>query len=109
MREYIKKLQAKSEESRKQILIGTLVVSMFFVGVIWVSSFKYKFNNDEVAKIDTDQGVKPFALFGQTISDTYSNITASVGSIPSVKNEEVQTDLEIKDEGKQIDLIPVIN
>lgn len=97
MREYIKKLQSKSEIARKQILIGSLIVCMFFVGLIWVSSFGRKFNKEKSAQ--TQENIKPFALFGQTISDTYNNVSASVGGIASSIKK-------IKS-GKQVDLIPV--
>lgn len=105
MRTYIKKLQAKPEEVRKQILAGSLVVIMSFVCFIWVSSIGPKFSKEKTAKISED--LKPFALFGQSITDTYTNVTASVGSIKtSLKNEEpvIEEKLEIE---KQIDLIPV--
>jgi len=104
MRAYIKKLQSKNEDTRKQILVGTLVVSMSLVCFIWVSSLSYKFSTDTS---DNNTGektttTKPFALFGQTISDTYHNITASVGNI-SLPKKQVET----KTPDKVIDLIPV--
>ncbi len=98
MRTYIKKLQSKSEVARKQILVGSLVVCMTLVGVIWISSLGYKFNNEKTAKVEDD--MKPFALFGQTISETYDNVTASVGNISTQKIEEKKNE-------KVIDLIPV--
>jgi hypothetical protein len=98
MRAYIKKLQSKSEIARKQIFIGSLVVCMSVVGVVWVSSLGYKFNKESTAKVQED--IKPFALFGQTISETYNNVTASVGNISTKKIEE-------KNDEKIIELIPV--
>jgi len=105
MRTYIKKLQSKSEESRKQILVGSLIVCMSIVGVVWVSSFGYKFGNNKESTVKTEEGMKPFALFGQTISDTYSNVSASVGKISSIKESKNKKG-EIE---KQVDLIPVEN
>ena len=103
MKEYIKKLQSKSEVARKQILVGSLVVCMAFVGVIWISTLGYKFSKDNTAK--AQDAIKPFALFGQTLSDTYSNVSASVGNISSsLKKSEPK--VAPKSE-KQIDLIPV--
>jgi hypothetical protein len=109
MRTYIKKLQSKSEGSRKQILVGSLIVCMAFVGVIWVNSLGYKFSSSNTAaKVQED--IKPFALFGKTISDTVGNVTASVGSIKSPAvgeaNPDLPTQTEVKTE-KVIDLIPV--
>lgn len=108
MRTYIKKLQTKKEDTRKQILVLSLVVCMSFVGLVWINSLGYKFNKDDSAK--TEEGMKPFALFKQTISDTYKGVTASVGNIKSIK-EDPSTETENKEENvkieKQIDLIPV--
>lgn len=100
MRAYIKKLQSKSESTRKQILVGSLIISMSFVCLIWVNSLGYKFNKGNSTQ--AQENIKPFALFGQTISDTYSNVTASVGNISSsLKKEEPKTPEKV------IDLIPV--
>lgn len=104
MNTYIKKLQSKSKDTRKQILIGALVISMSFVVLIWISSLGYKFNKESSAKVQED--IKPFALFKQTISNTYNNVTASAGNISSLKKKEVKKVEEVKTE-KQIDLIPV--
>jgi len=104
MREYIKKLQSKSPDTRKQILVGSLIVCMSFVFITWVSSLGYKFSkNNATAKAEED--IKPFALFGQTIKDTYNNVTASVGNI-STKKDKPKVEEKVETE-KQIDLIPV--
>jgi hypothetical protein len=71
---------------------------MSLVFVVWVSGFGYKSEKEKVAK--TEEGVKPFALLGQSISKTYNGVTASVGNISSLKKGE-------KEKGKQINLIPV--
>jgi len=102
MRKYIKKLQLKSEDTRKQILFGSLIISMSFVFVVWISSLGYRFNKE--SSIKTQEDIKPFALFGQTISDTYNNVTASVGNISSSKEEKKIEEVEVE---KVIDLIPV--
>ena len=101
MRTYIRKLQSKSEDTRKQILVGSLIVCMSFVGFIWISSIGQKLNKEKTTPIEEE--IKPFALFGQSISNTYNNVTASVGSIPREEKEK-QKEVEIE---KQIDLIPV--
>jgi hypothetical protein len=113
MRTYIKKLQAKPENTRKQILLGSLVASMSFVFIVWVVALGYRFSSDnktDVVAVEESQEIKPFALFGQSISDTYKNITASVGNISTTKKEKENADIEsgeVKLEGKQINLIPV--
>jgi hypothetical protein len=111
MRTYIRKLQSKSENTRKQILVGSLVVCMSFVFLIWINSLGYKFNKDTSAQARED--IKPFALFGKTITDTYNNVTASVGNISSQLKKDLpaQTGESKKEEKveteKQVDLIPV--
>lgn len=80
MREYIKKLQSKPEPVRKQIVVGLMAVSMLFVGVVFVYSMRSTINgNDESqAKVDS---LAPFRLLGDSISDTYNNMSASVGKV----------------------------
>ncbi len=108
MHKYIKKLQSKSENTRKQMLVGSLVVCMSFVFLIWVSSISSRLSGGEVAA-KTEADIKPFALFGQSIKDTYSNVTASVGNIStSLKKVDTPAPTGPKvEEQKQIDLIPV--
>lgn len=107
MREYVKKLRSKPEPVKKQILIGSLIVSMSLVCLVWVSSLGYRFGNDEDKVAKTNEAAKPFALFGQTITDTYNNITASVGNISSSKEQNVEEETVVEE--KQIDLIPIEN
>lgn len=101
MRTYIKKLQSKNENTRKQIFVGSLIVCMSFVCFLWISSLGYKFGKSDVVK--TQRDIQPFALLGQSITDTVTNVTASVGNISSLKKEESKK-VEVE---KQIDLIPV--
>lgn len=98
MHEYINKIQSKSESARKQILAGSLIAVMSLVGVVWVSSFSHKSNRSNT--VSTEEAVKPFALFGKNISNTYKNISASVGNISFSQEEKGTPD-------KVIDLIPV--
>lgn len=103
MRAYIKKLQSKEESTRKQILVGAMIGSMSIVGLIWFYSLGVRFGNEEV-KEQVSQDIKPFKLFSNSIKDTYNNISASVGSIPSKNNTKVEVDPKLE---KQIELIPV--
>lgn len=107
MKEYIKKLQSKPENERKAIVFWSLAVCMCLVCFIWVSGLGPKFNKEENAS-KREEAVKPFALFGQAVSDTYNNVTASVGNISIPKKEELKVE-EVKEAKveKQIDLIPV--
>lgn len=96
---YIKKLQSKSEDKRKQILVGSLIVSMSLVVLVWVSTFGGSSTAVTVAPEESSD-IKPFSLFTSSIGDAYRNISASVGNAFSKKKEIIQ-------EEKQIDLIVV--
>ena len=104
MRAYIEKLQQKPEHIRKQILFGSMVVCMSFVALVWIGGLGSKFSKKTSAQAQNE--IKPFALFGRTISDTYNNISASVGSATSSIKKEQKVEEKVKTE-KQIDLIPV--
>jgi hypothetical protein len=95
MRAYIKKLQSKSEDTRKLIFVGLLILCMSFVSFIWIYNLGTRFESPEVVN-QTNEDIKPFKLFSNSISDTYKNMSASVGKITTNKEPE-----------KQIDLIPV--
>jgi len=101
MNKYIKRLQSKGEAERKQILVISLVLSMAMIGSIWVYSLGDRFSgSNEKSITEEDSTVKPFKLFANSISNTYKDISASVGNF-SFKKENTEP------EQKQIDLIPV--
>jgi NADH:ubiquinone oxidoreductase subunit 2 (subunit N) len=101
MRTYIKKLQTKSEDTKKIILVTALSISMFIVGSIWIYGITASFNKKVEVKANKEE-VKPLALFTNLFSDTYKNISASVGNVPFLQKKE-----EVKNTEKQIDLIVV--
>ncbi len=105
MRAYIKKIQAKEERERKQILVGLMIGSMSIVSLIWVYSLGVRFSNPKV-KEQTSEDIKPFKLFSNSIKDTVSNIGASVNNAPSP--DKLKEDaIKKEQEQKQINLIPV--
>ena len=101
MRAYIRKIQLKKEETRKQIFAGVMIVCMSLVGVIWIGTLGYKFGHKPTEKVADD--IKPFALFGKSIKDTYGSVSASVGKISEMKKQENKK----VEEEKQIEMIPV--
>lgn len=101
MKEYIKKLQLKSEDARKQILVASLTVSMSLIAVVWMYSLGGLFSGKSTEVAKSDNEVKPFTMLSNSISSTYQNISASVGKIKNKKDQEAQVP------EKQIDLIPV--
>jgi len=104
MRNYIKKLQKKSEQTRKKILTGALFVSMIFVAFIWVYNVGYRFNIAKSHPDKINKDIRPFKLFANSLSDTYKNISASVGSI---KNKTTEIKNNINETEKPVDLIVV--
>ena len=102
MRAYVKKLQSKSEDTRKLIFVSSLIVCMSFVSFIWIYGLGVRFGDPEV-KNQTNEDVKPFKLFGNSMSDAYKNVSASVGKI-SAKQDYIP---QVEDKEKQINLIPV--
>ena len=104
MRTYIRKLQSKPVEVRKQILVVSLVISMAFGGTIWIYGLTYRFSDkaEEVAVAEKPESVSPFKLFKDSIGGAYNNISASVGNISSGKDSD-----QAEPEQKQIQMIPV--
>lgn len=103
MHSYIKKLQSKSEDTRKLIFVGSLVVCMSLVGFVWIYGLGTRFSSPKVA-VKSDEDIKPFKLFTNSISNTFKSISASVGSINTKKDT---TTVITPQSEKQIDLIPV--
>lgn len=100
MRKYIKKLQSKEEHVRKQILLGSLIVSMTVVGSVWIYGLTDRYGEKSEATLaeNTKESVKPFTIFKNSITNAYENISASVNKASFLKKEV---------EKKQIDLIVV--
>ena len=102
MYEYIKKLQNKDEDSKKIALIGFMSISAIVVGLVWYASMQKRFIEVVVAKEKEKNQVSPFKMFQNSLSDTYNNVSASVGEIKSGKFLEQKEKKE-----KQVDLIVV--
>lgn len=102
MRTYIKKIQEKPEHIRRRILVVTLVLSMAVVSSVWIYGLGYRFS--EKKEEQASSGVKPFALFGNSIGSAYNNILASVGNISTIGRDDKKVEVG---SDKQIDLIPV--
>ena len=100
MREYIKKLQNKPEDVRKRIVVGTVLSCMVLVFAVWVYNLTDRFSSPDI-KEQVRSDIKPFTLFKNSMSDTYKNISASVGKASVLGSEEKKV------EEKQIDLIVV--
>lgn len=112
MRAYIKKIRSKSEDTRKGILVGTLIICMSLVVLVWVGTLGHSSKEKKASITTTEEAIKPFALFGQQISDTFKNISASVGnvsSLPTQIEEQVQEPIvkEDTETEQQIDLTPI--
>lgn len=106
MQQYIKKLRSKSEETRKQILIWSLVVCMSLVVLIWVSTIGHSSKNKQQKEVvnqeEADKEIKPFSILKTSIKETYDNVYSSVGEI-NLKQEAEKVEVP----QKQVDLIPI--
>ena len=103
MKAYIKKIQSKDEDIRKFIFVVSLIFCMAIVGFIWIYNLGTRFGNPKVAE-QTNEDIKPFKLFTNSISDTYKNVSASVGKASnSIEGKKTETSTP----DKKIDLIPV--
>lgn len=109
MRAYIKKLQNKPEEHRKQILFVVMIVSMALVSSVWIYSLTDRFSSKNTEEVVKDETKKPFELLTLSFKDAYKNMSASVANVSFLKEkEEVPvTTQEILPTEKQIDLIIV--
>ncbi|MCX6756412.1 MAG: hypothetical protein NTX85_03665 [Candidatus Nomurabacteria bacterium] len=83
MKDYIYKLREKPEHIRKQYMVIFLVVTMSVVLGIWIYGLTNRFDAQVSVNIDND--IKPFTLFGESIKNTYSDLTASAAD--SLKNK----------------------
>lgn len=106
MQQYIKKLRSKSEETRKQILIWSLVVCMSLVVFIWISTLghisKNKQQKEAINKEETSKEIKPFSMLKTSLKDTYDNVYSSVKEINFKKEEE-----KVEVPQTQVDLIHI--
>lgn len=83
MKEYIKKIQSKPEHIRKQHLWLYVVSFMIIITGIWVFSLNNRFTPKEENVSGESNNIKPFKVFGETLKNSFKDITASVGSISS--------------------------
>jgi len=106
MKQYIKKIQAKDEDTRKFIFVSSMIICMALVAFVWIYNLTTRFSDPKVAT-QANQDIKPFKLFTNSISDTYNNVNASVDkastsiNIPKTETPTVPAD--------QIDLTGVGN
>ena len=98
MNSYIKKLQSKSEKSRKQILMITVISCMAVILLGWAYSLGDHLGSTSVSATQEEgSDLKPFKIFANSISNMYKDSKASAGDAQPVNTQAP----------KQIDLIPV--
>lgn len=99
---HINKIKSKPENIRKQYLWLYIIVIMVIVFGIFVLSLKNRYVDKKIVE-KTKEDIKPFHLFTNSLKNTFSNMTASVGS---VKTDPVP---EVPKNQKMIPLIPINN
>jgi hypothetical protein len=98
MKDYIYRLREKPEEVRKQYMFFFIAVSMAIVGGIWIYGLTNSFSKAPAnSEVGVNEDIKPFALFADSLKDTYKNVKASA------------IDPFSKDDKKQENVIPVEN
>lgn len=100
MKDYIYKLREKPEHIRKQYMVIFLVMSMSVVLGVWIYGLTHRFTTKTSSTIEED--IKPFALFGDSVKNTYSDVSASAADALKIVN----TDLD-KDSYKDKKMIPL--
>ncbi len=104
MKQYIQKIRSKPEQERKQYAMLWTIVSMALVGGVWIYSMSERFNSN--TKVQVKEDIKPFSILGKSLAKTYSNISASVGSISKGKTSADES-TPVSTPDKVIDLIPI--
>lgn len=105
MKQYIQKIRSKPEQERKQYAMLWTIVSMAVVGSIWIYSMSERF--DSKVSVQAKEDIKPFSLLGKSLSNTYSNISASIGNASLGKTTTDESNIVTPTPDKVIDLIPV--
>lgn len=83
MFKYFKNLRYRNKAVRQKAFTILMVISMVFVGAIWVFSLSSRFNRK--VKTQANNSLKPFKIFSNSLVKTYNNMTASVSKIPNPK------------------------
>jgi len=117
MQKYIEKLRSKSEETRKQILIWSLIFCMSIVFFIWINGLGHNTKNKAEKEIDVQEEsvIKPFSLLKTSIKDAYKDVSSGIKEIKINPTEEKELEEEIQEEaleetvesGKQEDIINI--
>jgi hypothetical protein len=84
---FIRRIRSKREETRKMILTISMIVSMSLVGLIWVAGITGKKDKENKNVIGVEETIKPFSMFGKSMKETYTDLSASLGDLgKSFKN-----------------------
>ncbi len=73
MKAIIEKIRKQPKSVRKQIILGITIVITGIIFLFWVYTLPYRFANKNGGGIKAD--LKPFQLLGESISDSFSNIS----------------------------------
>lgn len=107
MRKYIKQIQQRSIEGRKQIFVITMIVLMSLVFIVWIFGLGYRFSSNNKKNIKEKETIQPFTILKNTFVDTYKNINESFLNIPKIKIDE--TKQEVNDDTSSQNNINLIN
>ncbi len=74
-------MRSKREETRKMMLAVSMVVSMSLVVLIWVVGITGRKEGDKKNVVGVEETIKPFSMFGQSMKEKYSDLSASLGDL----------------------------
>jgi hypothetical protein len=81
MLDYIRHLRTKPEETKKQIVLVALVITMSIVVIIWLATLGGNNAKTKEPKAKEDNGPSPFSILTSSFSETFKDIKSSVSEI----------------------------
>lgn len=80
------------------MLAISMIVSMSLVGLIWVAGITGRKGEYRKNVVGVEETIKPFSMFGQSMKETYSDLSASLGNLgKTFKNIKDGATLEDKE------------
>lgn len=103
---FIRRIRSKGEETRKMMLAVSMIVSMSLVGLIWVVGITNPKREKNEKVVGVEETLKPFSMFGESIKESYQDLSANLGDLGSMfKN--IKDGMEERGEKEIIELDPI--
>ena len=102
---FIRRIRSKREETRKMMLAVSMIVSMSLVGLIWVVGIMGGKKAPDEKVVGVEETLKPFSLFGESIKESYQDLSANLGDLGSMFRN-IKDGMEERSEKEIIELEP---